>query len=155
MAIPFERSPDMGTRAWLTTEEATARDAAVAAAVSTPAPPTAFLQPFWNEYGRAPALTSLIADPTNGRLPEMTADGVRRAREWQTRAAPSYPYAGPQDMRPYDRCITRGVLGSAFPNVYSTGMQILQAPGVVVIRHEMIHEARVIVLDRRPHLGAA
>ena len=58
-------------------------------------------------------------------------------------------------MRPYDRCITRGVLGSAFPNVYSAGMQILQAPGVVIVRHEMIHEARVIPLDRRPHLPAA
>lgn len=145
----------MGTQATLTAEEAAARNAAIEAAVSTPAPTTAFLQPFWNEYGRAPALTSLIADPANGRLPEMTADGARRAREWQTKAAPTYLYAGPQDMRPYDRCITRGVLGSAFPNVYSSGMQILQAPGVVVFRHEMIHEARVIVLDQRPHVGAA
>ena len=155
MVVPFERPPDMGTRSTLTAEEAAARNAAVEAASSATAPPTAFLQPFWNEYGRAPALTSLIADPANGRLPEMTADGSRRAREWQTKAAPSYPYAGPQDMRPYDRCITRGVLGSAFPNVYSTGMQIHQAPGVVVIRHEMIHEARVVVLDQRPHLGPA
>ena len=154
MTIPFERPPDMGTRATLTDEEAEARNAAIAAAVSTPAPPQAFLQPFWNEYGRAPALTSLIADPANGRLPDMTPDGTRRAREWQTKAAPTYQYASPQDMRPYDRCITRGVLGSAFPNVYSSGMQIHQAPGVVVVRHEMIHEARVIVLER-PHLGAA
>jgi hypothetical protein len=154
MTIPFERPPDMGTRATLTDEEAEARNAAIAAAVSTPAPPQAFLQPFWNEYGRAPALTSLIADPANGRLPDMTPDGSRRAREWQTKAAPTYQYASPQDMRPYDRCITRGVLGSAFPNVYSSGMQIHQAPGVVVVRHEMIHEARVIVLER-PHLGAA
>jgi hypothetical protein len=85
----------------------------------------------------------------------LTADGAHRAREWQTKAAPNYPYAGPQDMRPYDRCITRGVLGSAFPNVYSTGMQIHQAPGIVIVRHEMIHEARVIPLDGRPHLPAA
>jgi hypothetical protein len=155
MTIPFERPPDMGTRATLTAEEAEARNDAIAAAVSTPAPPQAFLQPFWNEYGRAPALTSLVADPANGRLPDMTPDGTRRAREWQTKAAPTYPYASPQEMRPYDRCITRGVLGSAFPNVYSSGMQILQSPGIVVIRHEMIHEARVIVLDQRPHLGAA
>ena len=155
MTIPFERSPDMGTRATLTAEEAEARNESVAAALSTPASPQAFLQPFWNEYGRAPALASLVADPANGRLPDMTADGARRAREWQIKAAPSYPYASPQEMRPYDRCITRGVLGSAFPNVYSSGMQILQSPGVVVIRHEMIHEARVIVLNERPHVGGA
>jgi hypothetical protein len=155
MTIPFERPPGMGTRAMLTAEEVAARDAALDTALSTPASPAAFLQPFWNEYGRAPALTSLVSDPDNGRLPDMTADGARRAGEWRARAAPTYPYAGPQDMRPYDRCITRGVLGSAFPNVYSSGMQIVQAPGVVVIRHEMIHEARVVPLDRRPHVAGA
>jgi len=80
---------------------------------------------------------------------------MRRAQEWARRSAPSYAYAGPEEMRPYDRCITRGVLGSAFPNIYSTGMQILQAPGLVVIRHEMIHETRVIPVDPRPHLSDA
>jgi hypothetical protein len=60
---------------------------------------------------------------------------------------------GPADLRPYDRCITRGVLGSAFPNSYGSGMQIHQAPGFVIIRHEMVHEARVIPLDRRPHVS--
>jgi hypothetical protein len=153
--VPFERFPELGTRAMLSPEEAAARNEAIGRALATPAPPQAFLQPFWNEYGSAPGLTSLIVDPENGRLPELTADGARRAREWQTKAATNYSYAGPQDMRPYDRCITRGVLGSAFPNVYSTGMQIHQAPGVVIIRHEMIHEARVIPLDGRPHLPTA
>jgi hypothetical protein len=123
MSVPFERPPELGTRAMFSAEEAAARNEAIERAVSTPAPPQAFLQPFWNEYGRAPALTSLIVDPENGRLPELTADGA--------------------------------LLGSAFPNVYSTGMQIHQAPGVVIVRHEMIHEARVIPLDGRPHLGAA
>jgi hypothetical protein len=155
ITIPFERPPELGTRATLSAEEAAARNDAIERALAIPAPPQAFLQPFWNEYGRAPALTSLIVDPDNGRLPEMTPDGTRRAREWQMKAVPSYRYSGPEEMRPYDRCITRGVLGSAFPNVYSTGMQIHQAPGVVIIRHEMIHEARVIPLDGRPHLSAA
>jgi hypothetical protein len=58
-------------------------------------------------------------------------------------------------LRPNDRCISRGVLGSAFPNQYGSGMQIHQAPGVVVIRHEMVHEARIIPLDGRPHLSPA
>jgi hypothetical protein len=139
----------------LSKEEVAARDAALETALSSPVSPQAFLNPFWNEYGRAPALTSLVADPENGRLPDMTADGARRAKAWQTRAAPNYPYTGPADFRPYDRCITRGVLGSAFPNVYSTGMQILQAPGVVIIRHEMIHETRIIPVDGRPHVNTA
>ena len=155
MTVPFERSPELGTRAALTSEEVAARDAAINAALTGPVSPNAFLHPAWNEYGRGPALTSLIVDPENGRLPEMTADGARRAREWQTKAAPTYRYAGPEDMRPYDRCITRGVLGSAFPNVYSAGMQIMQAPGFVIIRHEMIHETRIIPVDTRPHLDAS
>ena len=77
------------------------------------------------------------------------------------RADPQYPAPSAADLRPYDRCITRGVLGSAFPNQYGSGMQIHQAPGVVVIRHEMVHEARVIPLDPstspagpRPHISS-
>ena len=155
ITVPFERAPEMGTRAALTEAEAAARNAAIAEVLSAPVSPNAFLHPGWNEYGRAPALTSLVVDPENGRLPEMTADGARRAREWQTKAAPTYPYTGPEDMRPYDRCITRGVLGSAFPNVYSAGMQILQAPGLVIIVHEMIHETRIIPLDGRQHVSGA
>jgi hypothetical protein len=56
------------------------------------------------------------------------------------------------DLGPYDRCISRGVLGSTFPVIYNNGNQILQMPGYVVIRYEMIHETRVIPLDGRPHL---
>src|SRR5262249_18374473 len=32
------------------------------------------------------------------------------------------------------------------------GNQILQSPGYVVLRNEMIHESRIIPLDGRPHL---
>ena len=84
----------------------------------------------------------------------MTEDGIRRANEWRATSAPTYRYAGPEDLRPYDRCISRGVLGSAFPNIYSSVMWILQVPGFVVINHEMIHETRVIPLDGRPHIDA-
>ena len=76
-------------------------------------------------------------------------NGAERARTWQrTAAAP----AGPEDLNPYDRCITRGVLGSIFPNIYNSASQILQVPGAVIIQHEMIHEVRVIPVDGRPHL---
>jgi hypothetical protein len=36
--------------------------------------------------------------------------------------------------------------------IYNNGNEITQAPGMVVIRYEMIHEARIIPLDGRPHL---
>ena len=54
----------------------------------------------------------------------------------------------------YDRCITRGVIGSAFPVIYGNGTQIVQTPGWVAIRYEMIHETRLIPLDGRPHAAA-
>ena len=59
------------------------------------------------------------------------------------------------ELGPYDRCISRGVLGSMFPVIYNNGNQILQMPGYVVIRYEMIHETRVIPLDGRSHLSSA
>ena len=57
------------------------------------------------------------------------------------------------DLNIYYRCITRGVLGSIIPVVYNNGNEILQAPGLVIIRNEMIHETRIIPLDGRPHLN--
>jgi len=148
--VPFERAPELGTRALLSKEEAAARDAQVDRELAAP-----LTSNYWPELARTPPLTSLIVDPANGRLPAATEDGARRAEQWRIKSDPNYPYAGPEDMRPYDRCITRGVLGSAFPNVYGSGMQIVQAPGVVVIRYEMIHEARIVLLDGRPHLSTA
>ena len=148
-AVPFERDPEFGTRKMLSTEEAARRNADVDAQAG-------FVSGnFFPEFGHAPALTSLISDPDNGRLPAMTEDGIRRANQWRLIADPEYPAAGPEELRPYDRCISRGVLGSAFPNSYSSGMQIHQGPGFVVIRHEMIHEARMIPLDGGPHVSPA
>ena len=148
-AVPFERDPEFGTRATLSPEEAARRNADVDAQAAFA------VANFFPELGHAPALTSLISDPQNGRLPPMTEDGARRANQWRLVADPEYPAAGPEELRPYDRCISRGVLGSAFPNSYSSGMQIHQGPGFVVIRHEMIHEARVIPLDGRRHVSSA
>jgi hypothetical protein len=149
-AVPFERAPELGTRATLTDEEAAKRKAAVDAQIA--GPPQAN---FWPEFGHPPPLTSLVVEPENGRLPPMTDEGARRAKEWRVRADPNYQPAAPAELRPYDRCITRGVLGSAFPNQYGSGMQIHQAPGFVVIRHEMVHEARIIPLNRQHHASAA
>jgi hypothetical protein len=41
------------------------------------------------------------------------------------------------------------------PTIYGNSSEIVQAPGVVVIRYEMIHEARVIPLDNRPRPSKA
>jgi hypothetical protein len=45
-------------------------------------------------------------------------------------------------------------VSSMLPKLYNFGNHIIQAPGYVVIRNEMIHENRIIPLDGRPHVGA-
>lgn len=154
VSVPFERAEELGTRAVYTEQEYSeraeirAQNSARYARSGTGAPP------HWSEVGQPPRQASLVVDPADGRLPPMTADGTRRAEEWRTKSAPTYAYAGPEDLRPYDRCISRGVLGSAFPNIYSSVTWILQIPGFVIISHEMIHETRVIPLDGRSHINA-
>jgi hypothetical protein len=63
------------------------------------------------------------------------------------------PFNGPEDFSLWERCITRGLPGSMLPGVYGNSYQIVQAPGYVVIRYEMVHETRVIPIDPRPALG--
>jgi hypothetical protein len=90
---------------------------------------------------------SMIVDPPDGKVPVM-----RWAEEKR-----DYDLAHLGDSwvheTPWVRCITRGVPGGMFPAGYNNAYQIVQTPGYVVIRYEMIHEARVIPLDGRPHVG--
>jgi hypothetical protein len=52
----------------------------------------------------------------------------------------------------YDQCISRGIPGSMMPAIYGNSYEIIQSPGWVAIRYEMIHETRLIPLDSRPHV---
>ena len=51
------------------------------------------------------------------------------------------------------RCIIRTDSPPYLPTIYNNDFQVFQSPGYVVIAPEMIHSARVIPLDREPHLG--
>jgi hypothetical protein len=118
-------------------------------------------QPHWQETGKPSRQASLIVDPPDGRQPPLSDEGQKRqaqvqadqrarAQRLQGREADSYT-----DRSLYDRCITRGPLGSLLPTIYNNGNEIVQGPGFVVIRNEMIHEARVVPLDGRPHVSPA
>src|SRR5262249_47620933 len=92
--------------------------------------------------------TSLIVDPPNGRLPEMTEEGKRRSAlmrsSWAVSPDEVQTFDSELDFDTWDRCITRGMPASMFPFRYNNGVQILQTPGYVVLNMEMIHEARII-----------
>jgi hypothetical protein len=96
----------------------------------------------------SPLRPSLVVDPPDGRIPVVAAAEVIRD---YTRAHfyDSYEYQSPSE-----RCLTRGMPGGMFPApAYNNGHQILQTPGYVVFTSEMIHDARIIPLDGRPHVG--
>jgi hypothetical protein len=96
-----------------------------------------------------------VMDPPDGKIPPMTAEGQRRVAA--TGALRRNSGRGPadswEDRSLYDRCITRGLPGSMMPVIYGNSYQIVQAPGYVAIRYEMVHETRVIPLDGRSHVG--
>jgi len=50
----------------------------------------------------------------------------------------------------YDRCIGRGISNGMNAAIYGNGVQVFQSPGIVTITYEMIHETRVIRLDKSP-----
>jgi hypothetical protein len=97
----------------------------------------------------------LVTDPPDGRIPPLTAEGRQRAANAAARpqvyntGSDSYEEGGL-----YDRCITRGIPGSMMPAIYGNAYEIVHGPGYVSILYEMIHEARVIPLDNRPHTSS-
>jgi hypothetical protein len=167
--VPFERPAQFGTRRFLTDEELSERakqvDQAQTEIVGKGNRPNsgywarqqgvnaAAAPAYFQEFSRRAARqTSLVVDPPNGRVPALTPEAqAQRAAIAVVRNRRPESWL---DRSPYDRCITRGVAGSAFPVIYGNGTQIIQAPGMVAIRYEMIHETRIIPLDGRPHAGA-
>ncbi len=155
---PFERPTSMADRAFLTEEEAAAQEAQTAErrVRSDIAPPSTWrgvgsYNQIWLDSGTkviATRRTSLVVDPPDGRVPVRPEAEAKRDynREHST---DSYEY-----MSVWDRCISRGVPGSMFPAGYNNAYQILQIPGYVVIRYEMIHDIRIIPMDGRPHIGS-
>ena len=150
---PLERPDDLADQDVLTEEERAARDAAgdearEARGIDAGTGETGSYNNFWVERGVRMARTSLIIDPPDGRLPLAPAEVERRASRESYRGREP---AGPEDRNLYERCISRGMPGSMMPGFYNHNYQIMQAPGYVVIYVEMIHDARIIPLDGRPH----
>ncbi len=161
MGVPMQRPANFGDRATLTEDEFAKRQEqakrqAAADAESTAAsdsragigPPS-----YWTERGKPTRQASLIIDPPDGRLPALTPEAAQYRRTAKLPGAWGGKADSPADLNIYYRCITRGLLGSVIPVVYNNGNQIMQAPGYVIFRNEMIHETRVIPLDGRPHVN--
>jgi hypothetical protein len=107
---------------------------------------------FWIVEREFDNRTALVTDPPDGRVPELTP----QAKQRQAAAAEYrrlHPADGPEDLPLSHRCVTFGVprLGAG----YNSYFQILQSPSHVAIGQEMIHDMRLIPLDRRPHIDSS
>jgi hypothetical protein len=97
--------------------------------------------------------TSYVVDPADGRIPAMTEEGrARQAGRGGGQA--NGPFYSMSDFSYYDRCITRGITGSILPSLYGDAMRIVQSPTEVAISYEMLHDTRIIPLDRSDLPGA-
>ncbi|MEO6152497.1 MAG: hypothetical protein ABIT09_07895 [Croceibacterium sp.] len=149
---PMQRRPEYGSRLLMTDEEyKKAVDAAtqVAGGADREDASNQLGPGNWFEYGSALRQTALIVEPAaTGRIPDLTAEGKRRQAgmnsSWKGKV-----FEDLGDFNSLDRCITRGMPATMLPFPYNNGVRIFQAPGYVVINHEMIHEQRIIPLDRQ------
>jgi len=170
---PLERPERLGDQAFLTEEEAAnleqevvdrnvelanraARRTTVTESVDRGeegAP--GFYNNFWLDRGTTTVgtrRTSLIVDPPNGRLPEMSPAGRERteARQAYRREHPADSWL---DRSAFDRCILGFNAGPPItPGGYNQNLQVFQTPDHVVLLTEMVHTVRVVPLDGRPTL---
>src|SRR3954453_22904087 len=98
--------------------------------------------------------TSLIVDPADVRVPGLTANGQARAAA-RAEARRQHPSDGPEDRSLAERCLVFNAGPPMLSGPYNNYVQILQTRDHVVILNEMIHDARVVPLDGRPHLPNA
>jgi hypothetical protein len=175
---PMERPKELGRKATYTDAELAsveeqfkkeyAAEFANEGALTGP-PDTGYDRLVWfpGETGKFARRTSLVTYPEDGRIPALTAAaGALRAKLSAQRQADAAAravsrvvdgkkvddelYNSWTDLSLGVRCVARSV--PRMGGVYNHGVQIIQAPGYVVINYEMNHEARIIPLDSRPTL---
>ena len=95
--------------------------------------------------------TSLIVGP-EGRVPPFTPEAQKRLAGRAARNR-GHQFDGPENRPLQERCIVYSTEGPPMlPSAYNSNLQIVQSPGYVAIVQEMIHSARLIPTDARPHL---
>jgi hypothetical protein len=116
---------------------------------------------FWYERGDKVVKskrTSLIVDPPDGRLPAMTPDGQKKAALRAAAARDNQlgrPRADSWEDRPLqERCILGANAGPPMtPGAYNNNFHLFQTADYVVLLTEMVHDARIVPMDGRPHLS--
>lgn len=104
--------------------------------------------------------TSLIIDPTDGRVPPLTPAAAKIAQDDRAYSR-LHPADGPEDRPLIDRCLVFPTGGPPMlPSFFNgtpygpleTNYEIVQNRDFVAIYIDHNHERRIIPLDGRPHL---
>jgi hypothetical protein len=98
--------------------------------------------------------TSLVVDPPDGRLPALTPTAQARATA-RAEERRQHPADGPEDRSLGERCLVFNGGPPILSGPYNNYVQLFQTRDHVVIFNEMIHDARVVPLDGRPHVPPA
>ena len=97
-----------------------------------------------------------VIDPQDGKIPPILPEArTRIANAARTGSFGTGPFNSHEDFSLWDRCITRGLPGSMLPGQYGNSYEIVQGPGFVAIRYEMVHDTRVIPIGNAPRAGSS
>jgi len=148
---PLERPKELGNKALYTPDEALAAFKKAVEEDAEVDPRTVHYD--WKEYGmdawqspiRPNLHTSLIVDPPDGRIPQMTPEGRRRAA-----AAGRGNYVNNRGL--YERCVTGNQGPPRLPGNHDAESQIQQTPGFVILIMQSNSDVRIVPTDGRPHL---
>ena len=156
---PLERSSELGTKEFFTPDEAASYFKQRLDRLNGQAKDDIhYDDALWQAetYAKRPNLrTSIVFDPPDGRLPPLTGEGQRRETERREAARRRGPADSAQSRTLGERCISWGNVGPPMlPPTYNANFQILETPEAVILRHEMVHDTRIIYLDGRPHVSA-
>jgi hypothetical protein len=162
-ATPLERPPEFAGKQFLTDAEIADYERRAAAREDgrppdDPRTDPSVHPPWWLDYGRRVVATrrsSLIVDPADGRIPPLTPAAQQSAADRRAASRGRGPADAPEDRTLWERCITRGHPEGMLPAGYNNNVQFVQTPGYVVIVSEMIHDARIVPIDGRPHAPGA
>ena len=154
---PLERSDSHSGKQLLTEQEAAEFEEQTAKRRVDRPPPKGSVggyNQFWFDRGTkvlANKRSSLIVDPPDGRIPPLTPAAQDRAET--LKALRARRPQGPEDLNVPSRCILGFNAGPPMnPSAYNNNFQLVQADDYVVILTEMVHDARIVPLDGRPHL---
>jgi len=162
-ATPLERPRELKDKPFFTPEEAAAWERKVAESNEERLPPpgakttgTGTYNTVYREFGSRTVKTlrtSIVTEPADGRIPALTpaAAEVKRRRA----EAQKIP-AGAEDTGLQDQCLAFATAGPPMlPYSYNSNYEIVQTKDAVLVHVEMIHDARIIHTDGRPHLPPA